>query len=84
MALPELIRKMTGATAARFGITDRGVLQAGKAADIVVFDPDGVGDAATYEQPHQLSRGIEALVVNGEVVLAGGRPTGARPGRFLD
>ena len=84
VGLPEAIRKMTSLPARQFGLKDRGEIAVGKKADIVVFDPDGVGDAATYEQPHQLSRGIEALVVNGEVVLAGGRPTGARPGRFLD
>ena len=82
--LPEAIRKMTSLPARQFNLKDRGEIAPGKKADLVVFDPGEVGDAATYEQPHQLSRGIEALVVNGEVVLAGGRPTGARPGRFLD
>ncbi|MBP7830598.1 MAG: D-aminoacylase [Kiritimatiellae bacterium] len=84
VGLPEAIRKMTSLPARQFNLKDRGEIAVGKKADIVVFDPDGVGDAATYEQPHQLARGIEALLVNGVPVLAGGSPTGERPGRFLD
>jgi len=70
-------------TAERFGLADRGRLAPGFAADIAVFDPTGVRDRATYQEPTRLAEGVEHVVVNGVPVLAGGRPTGARPGRAL-
>ena len=70
-------------TAERFALADRGRLAPGFAADIAVFDPTGVRDRATYQEPTRLAEGVEHVVVNGVPVLAGGRPTGARPGRAL-
>jgi N-acyl-D-amino-acid deacylase len=74
---------MTSLPASTFGLTDRGVLGPGYAADLVVLDPDHVADRATFAEPHQLSVGVRDVVVNGTLALRDGRPTGARPGRAL-
>ncbi|MBX3175176.1 MAG: D-aminoacylase [Gemmatimonadaceae bacterium] len=81
--LEDAIRKMTSATARRLGIANRGVLAEGMMADVVVFDPATVGDRATFEQPHQLSVGVTATIVNGVPVWRGGAHTGAKPGQIL-
>jgi N-acyl-D-amino-acid deacylase len=83
LSLEEAVRKMTGAPASRLGLTDRGLLRDGFAADIVVFDPNRVRSNATYDQPRRFPDGIEHVVVNGELVVDGGRHTGALPGRAL-
>jgi N-acyl-D-amino-acid deacylase len=82
-ALEEAVRRMTGLSAARFGLTGRGVLAAGAYADITVFDPDTVADRATFEAPTTPAAGIEHVFVNGRPVWTGGRPTGERPSRAL-
>ena len=79
--LEDAIRKMTSAVATRLSIDDRGLLRRGMYADVVVFDPESVADRATFEDPHQLSIGVEEVFVNGVQVLAGGEHTGAKPGR---
>ena len=81
--LAEAVRKMTSLPAGHFGIRHRGKLAPGCRADIVVFDPSIVKDLATYENPHQFSRGISVVMVNGAVVLENGKLTGNRPGRVL-
>jgi N-acyl-D-amino-acid deacylase len=81
--LETAVNKMTGLTARTFGLADRGLLKEGFAADITVFDPGEVGDAATFARPIQPARGIDTVIVNGELVWRGGSPTGARPGRIL-
>jgi len=83
LTLPEAIRKMTSLSAEITGLTDRGLLRPGMAADITVFDPATVADKATFENPLQYSVGIEYVIVNGTVVLNKGEHTGARPGRAL-
>jgi N-acyl-D-amino-acid deacylase len=83
LTLEEAIRKMTYVPARRFGLLDRGLLQPGLAADIVVFDPDTIADKATYQHPHQFPTGIEYVVVNGELVVDAGQHTGKTPGRSL-
>jgi N-acyl-D-amino-acid deacylase len=83
LRLEEAIRKMTSFPAQRVGLADRGLLRPGMKADLVVFDPATVADRATYENTHQYATGVTAVVVNGEVVLAGGELTGVRPGRVL-
>lgn len=80
---PSAIRSMTSLPAAVFGMKDRGVLREGAWADILVFDPQAIRDAATYEQPHQLAEGIRDVVVNGVLVRQGGRFTGKLPGRIV-
>ena len=81
--LETAVHKMTGLTARTFGLAGRGVLKEGFAADIAIFDADGVDEAATFAKPIQPAKGIETVVVNGEVVWRDGRPTGARPGMVL-
>lgn len=83
LTLPEAVRRMTSLPAATFGLTDRGALEPGYAADLVVLDPDQVADRATFADPHRLSVGVRDVVVNGVVALRDGEPTGARPGRAL-
>lgn len=81
LGLEEAVRKMTSAVATRLRIRDRGFLREGYFADIVVFDPDAVTDHATYDEPHQLSTGIDHVFVNGVAVLRDGAHTGAMPGQ---
>jgi len=81
--LETAVYKMTGLTARNFGLQDRGVLREGAYADLTLFDADRVDEAATYEHPTALSRGIETVIVNGVVVWDQGRSTGRHPGRVL-
>ena len=83
LTLEEAVRKMSGATAARLGLQDRGLLREGFFADVAVFDPERVVDRATFEQPHRYAAGVEYVLVNGVLVVDGGEHTGARPGRVL-
>jgi dihydroorotase/N-acyl-D-amino-acid deacylase len=83
ISLEEAIRKGTSAVANRLSIRDRGVVREGGFADLIVFDPATVIDHATFEQPHQLSTGIEQVWVNGTAVVTDGRHSGAKPGRIV-
>ena len=83
LTLEEAIRKMSGATAHRLGLQDRGLLREGLVADIAVFDPDDIIDRATFADPHQYAEGMEYVLVNGTLVINEGTHTGARPGRVL-
>jgi N-acyl-D-amino-acid deacylase len=69
--------------ARRHGLTDRGLLAVGYAADVVVFDPDAITDRSTYENGKELAVGVEHVAVNGELVLFNGQRTRALPGRGL-
>jgi N-acyl-D-amino-acid deacylase len=82
-SLEQAVHKMTGLTARTFGLEDRGVLRPGAFADITVFDPVTVDEAATFENPKAPSKGIDIVVVNGSVAWQQGRSTGARSGRVL-
>jgi len=79
----EAVRKMTSLPASRFGLSDRGVLKPGKAADITVFDPAEVRDLATPSAPHLFPAGIRHVIVNGQLAIENGIPTGKRAGRVL-
>ncbi|HEX6048854.1 MAG TPA: D-aminoacylase [Gemmatimonadaceae bacterium] len=83
LTLEDAVRKMSGATAARLSIRDRGELKEGWYADIMVFDPNTIIDRATYERPHQLSEGVIHVLVNGVPVVTDGKVTGAKPGRIV-
>jgi N-acyl-D-aspartate/D-glutamate deacylase len=84
ITLEDAIHKMTWAVAARLGLRDRGLLLEGCYADVVTFDPETIGDRATFEEPHQLSVGVRDVWVNGVRVLKTGEHTGATPGRIVD
>lgn len=83
LSLEEAVRKMTSAPAARIGLSDRGLLAEGKAADITVFDPALVADTATYQDPARYPVGIPYVFVNGAAVKWDNQPTGALPGKVL-
>ena len=83
LPLERAIWKMTGAPARALGVTDRGQIKPGMAADITVFDPDTIAEKATYQDPHQFAVGIEHVLINGEAVIAHGEHTGALPGEML-
>lgn len=83
LSLAEAIAKMTSIPAQRLGLLDRGVLRVGMKADVIVFDPERIGDCATYPAPHQYSKGIEYVIVNGQIVLAENRPTGKLAGHIV-
>jgi N-acyl-D-amino-acid deacylase len=83
MPLEEAIRRLTSLPAQSIAIRERGLLQVGYFADVVVFDPATIADHATFERPHAYSTGVRDVFVNGELVLRNGRHTGARPGRVV-
>ncbi len=82
-SLEEAVRKMTGMSAEKFHLRQRGLLKPGYSADVVVFDPDTVRDTSTFTQPHQYPVGIPFVLVNGKVVIDQGKHTGALPGQVL-
>jgi N-acyl-D-amino-acid deacylase len=77
------IRSMTSLPASVFGLTDRGVIRPGAFADLVIFDPATIRDAATYAAPQKLAEGVSDVLVNGTPVRLDGRFTDAFPGRVL-
>jgi N-acyl-D-amino-acid deacylase len=81
--LEKAIHKMTGLTASRFGLADRGVIREGAYADLTLFDAGTVNELATFDKPIAQSIGIETVLVNGVVVWRDGKSSGARPGRVL-
>ena len=83
LTLEEAVRKMTSMPAARLGLWDRGVLRVGARADLVLFDPDTVGDRATYIDPFAYPAGISAVFVNGRETVRAGDHLGTRAGRIL-
>jgi len=80
---PQAVVHLAARPADRFGLAGRGRVREGFVADLVVLDPDRVGDRATYAAPRELAVGIDDVLVGGVPVLAGGDLTGARPGRGL-
>jgi dihydroorotase/N-acyl-D-amino-acid deacylase len=83
LSLEDAIRKFSALPAQRMRLADRGVLKAGMGADIVVFNPATVRDVASFENPNQLSQGMEYVLVNGVPVIDKSRMTGAKPGKVL-
>lgn len=82
--LPQMIAHLTSRPAKRLGVyPHRGSLREGSAADLVLFDPETVKDMATHEQPTLPAKGIQFVLVNGEIALDGGKMTGARAGHTL-
>jgi N-acyl-D-aspartate/D-glutamate deacylase len=83
LSLPEAVRRMTSLSCQRFGLRDRGVVQEGAFADLVLFDPARINDTATYEDPMREPVGVAAVIVNGAVAYEDGKHTGAGTGRVL-
>jgi len=83
MPLHELIRKMTSLPADTMNIPDRGRIEVGKIADLVVFRPEDFQDRATYVKPQQYSEGVDHLLCNGKFVIKNGKLTGQRPGQIV-
>ncbi|HEU5397782.1 MAG TPA: amidohydrolase family protein, partial [Gammaproteobacteria bacterium] len=83
LTLADAIRKFTALPAQREHLADRGVLKLGMWADVDVFDPDTIHDVATYDDPNRLSVGMQYVLVNGVLVIDGGKMTGALPGQVL-
>lgn len=83
LTLEDAIRKMTSWPATRMRLADRGVIRDGMWADVVIFDYDKIQDRSTYEQPDLPPDGIDYVLVNGVIVVAHGKHTGARPGHVL-
>jgi len=82
--LAHAIRSMTSLPATVFRMKDRGVIREGAIADLVLFDPDRIGDAATFQDPHRLSEGIVHVLIGGHFALQDGRPVPTLRGRVLD
>jgi N-acyl-D-amino-acid deacylase len=80
ITVAEAVRKMTSLPARHFRLGDRGLIKPGYAADLVLFDPATVSDAATFEKPHAYATGIPHVIVNGVFVVRNGAHTGAKPG----
>ncbi|MFL4474968.1 amidohydrolase family protein [Paeniglutamicibacter sp. MACA_103] len=83
MDLPAMIHQLTGRPAARLRLAGRGILAAGNAADVVVFDADAIIDVATFAEPRQPAAGIKHVFVNGVAAVSGHLPTSALAGRAL-
>ena len=82
-SLEQAVHRMTGLPAQRFRLAGRGRIAPGFHADLVVFDPQTIADAATFAQPKTPAAGIVSVYVNGARVWHEGRATGARPGRVV-
>lgn len=83
LTLPDAVRKMTGLPASILGLTDRGLLKTGYAADVAIFDPATVGETNSFEKPKSYAKGVPYVLVNGVLVIDKGEHTGARPGKAL-
>jgi N-acyl-D-aspartate/D-glutamate deacylase len=83
LSLESAVHKMTGLPAERFGLAERGRIQDGYVADLVIFDRETIGDRSTFEDPYAVSDGIQEVFVAGQSVHRDGKVLEARPGRVL-
>jgi N-acyl-D-amino-acid deacylase len=83
LSLEQAVAKMTGMPARRLGLRDRGIVALDNWADLTIFDPDSIEDAATFDEPVRAAKGIRYVIVNGETILEDGAFTGALPGKVL-
>lgn len=83
ISLQEAVRKLSGFPATNLGLKSRGFLKESYFADIVIFNPETVGDNATFDKPLQFANGMEHVFVNGVQVISDEKHTGAFPGRFV-
>ena len=84
ISLEQALRAATSLPADMAGLSDRGLIKQGFAADILVFDPETIRDNGTYAEPHQYSSGIEYLIINGKPVIEKGEYNGALAGMPLE
>ena len=83
ITLEDAIRRMTSLPAEKFHFANRGLIKQGYAADLVVFDDNTIIDQSTYNNPHQYSKGIDLVLVNGEITWQNNASTGIRNGTIL-
>ena len=83
LSLTDAVRRMTSLAASTFGLNQRGLIKQGYWADLVLFNPDTVADAATYDEPKKLATGIEAVFVNGKLAYRNGEYTQSGSGQML-
>jgi N-acyl-D-aspartate/D-glutamate deacylase len=83
LSLEEAIHRMTGKTARRLGLRDRGTITEGSFADLTIFDPETIEDTATFECPAQYPNGISYVIVNGKIVVENATHTGVAAGKVL-
>ena len=83
ISLEEAIRRMTSLPAQKFQLNNRGLLQQGYAADIIIFSEKEVNDMATFEKPHAYAKGFRYVLVNGVMTVENEKHTGARAGKAL-
>jgi len=83
LTLEEAIRKMTSLPAMKIGIKDRGIIQEGFWADLLIFDAEKMNDMASFSKPHQYPEGIKQIIVNGQVVVQDSKLTGIKAGKVL-
>ena len=83
VSIQEAVRKMTSMPAQRLGLTNRGQLTTGYAADLVIMDLPNVEETATFTDPHQYPKGISHVIVNGEIVIQDEKFTGKTPGAMI-
>lgn len=81
--LPTAIHKMTGLSAQRLGIQDRGTIKKGNFADLTIFDPEKIIDRSTFTDPHQYPTGVQFVLVNGRLIVDQGEFQDIRPGKIL-
>jgi N-acyl-D-amino-acid deacylase len=83
LRIEEAIHKMTGRAAKRLGLVDRGSIAEGNFADLTIFDPEIIQDAATFESPSQYPVGVSHVIVNGRIAVENGTHTGVAAGKVL-
>lgn len=83
LSLPDAIKKMTSMPAAKMKLKNRGSIEKGNYADLVIFDPSTIADLATYTEPEQYPQGIDYVIVNGKIVIDQGKHTGELAGKVL-
>jgi N-acyl-D-amino-acid deacylase len=83
IGIEEAVRRMTSLPAQKFNLHNRGLLQEGYAADMVIIDENTVSDVSTFQKPHQFSTGIPFVIVNGKLVIENGVHTGVRSGEAV-
>lgn len=83
LTLEEAVARMTSRPAAKLGLADRGTVEVGNKADLVLFSAERVRDTSTFRDPHQYAEGIDLVMLNGRIVVEAGEHTGALSGRVL-